>query len=45
MKIIRIVDLIQKGTMIPEQHRESSGSSGSYGSGSSGSSSKTKTGR
>jgi len=43
-EIIRIVDLIQKGTMIPEQHRESSGSSGSYGSGSSGSSSKTKQG-
>jgi len=40
-EIIRIVDLIQKGTMIPEQHSESSSSSGS---GSSGSSSKTKQG-
>ena len=45
-EIIRIVDLIQKGTMIPEQHIESSGSSGSYGDvfSSSGSSSKTKQG-
>jgi len=40
-EIIRIVDLIQKGTMIPEQNSESSSSSGS---GSSGSSSKTKQG-